>query len=42
MYRKMAELTDVANQRGARIAELEARIKAPQPAPSASIAEPKL
>jgi hypothetical protein len=42
MYRKLAELTNVANQRGARIAELEAQIKASQPAPSASIAEPKL
>lgn len=42
MYRKLAELTDIANQRGARIAELEAQIKAAQPAPSASIAEPTL
>ena len=42
MYRKLAELTDAANQRGARIAELEAQIKASQPTPSASIAEPTL
>jgi hypothetical protein len=42
MYRKLAELTKVANQRGARIAELEAQIKTSQPVPSASIAEPKL
>jgi hypothetical protein len=42
MYRKLAELTNVANQRGARIAELEAQIKTSQTAPSASIAEPKL
>jgi hypothetical protein len=42
MYRKLAELTKVANQRGARIAELEAQIKTSQPVPNASIAEPKL
>jgi hypothetical protein len=42
MYRKLAELTNAVNARGARIAELEAQIKASQPAPGASIAEPKL
>jgi hypothetical protein len=42
MYRKLNELTTLSNQRGARIAQLEAHIKAMQPAPSASIAEPKL
>ncbi|HTC29962.1 MAG TPA: hypothetical protein VK702_04495 [Candidatus Acidoferrum sp.] len=42
MYRKLNELTTLANQRGARIAQLEAHIKSMQPAPSASIAEPKL
>ncbi|HUN28798.1 MAG TPA: hypothetical protein VMV65_03250 [Alphaproteobacteria bacterium] len=42
LYRKLTELTNVVNQRGARIAELESQIKASQPAPSASIAEPTL
>ncbi len=42
LYRKLSELSNVANQRGARIADLEAHIQASRAAQSAVIAEPKL
>jgi hypothetical protein len=42
LYRKIAELSSIANQKSRRIAELEAQMQALSAAPPASIAEPKM
>jgi len=42
LYRKLAELSNVANQKTARIVQLEQQLKAHSQPPAASIAEPKL
>jgi hypothetical protein len=42
LYRKIAELSNVANQQSRRVAELEAQMKAFSAPPQATIAEPKL
>ncbi len=42
LYRKLAELSNIANQKTARVVELEQQVKALSQPPSATIAEPKL
>jgi hypothetical protein len=42
LYRKLAELANIANQKTARVVELEAQVKALSQPPTATIAEPKL